>query len=357
VAASGGFGRGSRHVVPDLRGQRLDIAQAHLDAIGLDSDTRGGGTFGVVIRSHWQVCDQDPSPGSTAREVLLSVDRECEWQVPDVTGLTLKRAARELARTGTPYTVAYPPAQQPRRGARFTVCGQDPEYGPTTSSIELTVDRICALPDLTGMRLADAVAELAAAGVATAAFTDRHRRVWNGRWRVCEQDPREGEPAGRVRLTVYRTCELPDVTGMPLARALSRLTAAAVGVRVVTAFGRAVGTGAWWVCDQDPAAYEAGSQVSLTVGRNCDSTGVVTPSSASLPYLEGYGVDYARASLDAIGVFYRFVVSRTSRGLDPSLLQVCHQIPTAGEGVPDGGRAVLYVAGDCYSEWPGDFRK
>jgi hypothetical protein len=76
-----------------------------------------------------------------------------------------------------------------------------------------------------------------------------------------------------------------------------------------------------------------------------------------LPFVEGYSVDYARASLDAIGVFYRFVVSRTSRGIDLALLEVCHQSPQAGLGVPDGGSATLYVASDCYSEWPDGFRK
>ena len=49
--------------VPDVRGQRLDLAEDRLDVRGLDYEEIGGGNLGIVIRSHWWVCDQAPAPG------------------------------------------------------------------------------------------------------------------------------------------------------------------------------------------------------------------------------------------------------------------------------------------------------
>ena len=85
LAASGCGGEGEPKVVPDLRGQRLDIAESRLDQADLDFGISGGGTFGVLVRSRWWVCDQDFRPGAKSTEVTLIVDRSCEWTVPDVT--------------------------------------------------------------------------------------------------------------------------------------------------------------------------------------------------------------------------------------------------------------------------------
>ena len=68
--------------VPDVRGQRLDLAEDRLDAGGLDWEEIGGGNLGVAIRSHWWVCDQQPSPGKLARTVRLVVERECHRSCP-----------------------------------------------------------------------------------------------------------------------------------------------------------------------------------------------------------------------------------------------------------------------------------
>ena len=65
--------------VPDLAGARLDRAETFLDERGLDHDTDGGGTFGIVMRDNWTVCDTDPSAGASAvgATVTLAVDRSC----------------------------------------------------------------------------------------------------------------------------------------------------------------------------------------------------------------------------------------------------------------------------------------
>jgi hypothetical protein len=64
--------------VPALVGQRLDQALDRLETAGLKAKVDGGGLFGIVEESNWQVVEQDPSPGARLRQgdtVTLRVDR------------------------------------------------------------------------------------------------------------------------------------------------------------------------------------------------------------------------------------------------------------------------------------------
>jgi hypothetical protein len=73
-----GGGRADGIEVPSLVGERLDVAEQRLDDLGLDSERVGGGLFGVLDPSAWDVCDTIPAPGATARPgstVRLLVDR------------------------------------------------------------------------------------------------------------------------------------------------------------------------------------------------------------------------------------------------------------------------------------------
>jgi serine/threonine protein kinase len=53
--------------VPSLAGQRLDVAEQRLDDLGLRSSEVGGGLFGVIFASDWEVCDTSPAGGATVR--------------------------------------------------------------------------------------------------------------------------------------------------------------------------------------------------------------------------------------------------------------------------------------------------
>ncbi len=75
VLAAGCGGTAEPKRVPDVRGERLDIAEARLDARGLGWEEVGGGTFGVVVRSNWYVREQLPKPGRKASTVRLVVER------------------------------------------------------------------------------------------------------------------------------------------------------------------------------------------------------------------------------------------------------------------------------------------
>jgi hypothetical protein len=62
-------------VVPNVRYERLDLAEARLDARGLGWEEVGGGTFGVLVRSNWYVREQIPKAGKKATTVRLVVER------------------------------------------------------------------------------------------------------------------------------------------------------------------------------------------------------------------------------------------------------------------------------------------
>jgi serine/threonine protein kinase len=64
--------------VPSLVGQPLDVAEQRLDDLGLQSTEEGGGIFGVLIPSDWDVCATSPPADSTVRPgstVRLLIDR------------------------------------------------------------------------------------------------------------------------------------------------------------------------------------------------------------------------------------------------------------------------------------------
>lgn len=67
-------------LMPDVVGQQLDLALGDIEEAGVDADTEvdGGGIFGIVDESTWQVCDQSPAPGAAVTGApRLSVDRSC----------------------------------------------------------------------------------------------------------------------------------------------------------------------------------------------------------------------------------------------------------------------------------------
>lgn len=140
----------SAHNVPDVTGDRLDVAQSRLDDNGLDYEVVGGGVLGVVVRSHWQVCEQNPPPGARAKSVELVVERSCAAPepaagTPDVTGLRLDAAERLLGLRGLEYYVSSD--ANVIIPSNWTVCGQYPEPGEHAAEVELYVDHFACDDD------------------------------------------------------------------------------------------------------------------------------------------------------------------------------------------------------------------
>jgi beta-lactam-binding protein with PASTA domain len=69
---------GASSPVPDVVGERLDVAKSQVKDAGYDTEEIGGGTFGIVVESNWTVCETDPPAGQAgADKVKLVVDRSC----------------------------------------------------------------------------------------------------------------------------------------------------------------------------------------------------------------------------------------------------------------------------------------
>ncbi len=125
--------------VPDVTGKRLDVAEDTLDASGLEYRTAGGGAFGIIVRSHWYVCEQAPAPKKVARSVLLTVARSCT--VPDVVGESLEDAEEELR--GVDVEAHSLDGDTIVVESFWTVCEQEPDPGAPAQPVELYVAHDC----------------------------------------------------------------------------------------------------------------------------------------------------------------------------------------------------------------------
>ena len=144
-----GCGTAGSVAVPNVTGQRLDVAESNLDATGLDHKIVGGGAFGVVLHSRWQVCAQEPRAGARAVSVTLVVARVCDVAprtrqarlVPAVTGESLDAAQAEFQAEGLGYRVESEDEIVVR--SNWNVCEQDPAPGERGRLVELYVARDC----------------------------------------------------------------------------------------------------------------------------------------------------------------------------------------------------------------------
>jgi beta-lactam-binding protein with PASTA domain len=70
----------SRATVPRLHCRRLDVAEDVVRSRGLRPVERGGGTFGIVVKSNWRVVRTRPTAGTRVARgsrVYLYVSRSC----------------------------------------------------------------------------------------------------------------------------------------------------------------------------------------------------------------------------------------------------------------------------------------
>jgi beta-lactam-binding protein with PASTA domain len=61
----GGGGGSAKKKVPDVVSETLDVAESDLQQKHIAFKEVGGGAFGIVVRSNWDVCQTKPAAGST----------------------------------------------------------------------------------------------------------------------------------------------------------------------------------------------------------------------------------------------------------------------------------------------------
>ena len=217
VLVLAGCGSNEPQVVPDVRHERLDVAEERLDRLGVGYEEIGGGTFGIVVRSEWQVCRQEPAPGRKASTVRLIVDRDCppapvtEVVLPDLAGEPLEAAERALERRDVAYAVAsWTGGRVVRAGAR--VCDQEPDAGRRAADVTLYVAADCTpappppprVPDVVGLDLGEADEALSVLGISyVTAPAGAYAELY---WDVCAQRPAAGRRAEVVTLFVEPRC-------------------------------------------------------------------------------------------------------------------------------------------------------
>lgn len=105
--------RTNHSIMPNVKGQRLDLAETNLRHAGIDPakiTIVGGGAFGIVVKSNWVVCTQVPAPGlAVSPTPQLSVDRKCETSTSSsgpVQQTTVPTTSPTTSQPSTPGTVA-----------------------------------------------------------------------------------------------------------------------------------------------------------------------------------------------------------------------------------------------------------
>ena len=282
---------GNQVTVPALIGLELDAATAALDDAGLEAEVsrRPSDQFEPGI-----VMDQDPGKdekvdsGSTVKLVVSSGPEIVE--VPNVVLLTQTEATARLDEAGL--TVKVTPREVAGAEPGYVV-EQNPAPGSEVSpgdevEIFVSVDAGTVLvPDVVGRPLAQAQAQIQAAGLRFASATEQPSdSVAAGS--VISTDPAGGSSVERnstVNIVVSSGREqvaVPDVVGQTETNATSALRAQGFAVRVSPKSVAAGDPGVGRVITQSPDAgsdEDKGSTVTIEVGVASSTT--TTPSSTS----------------------------------------------------------------------------
>jgi len=80
-----GCGSDKNPVMPDVTGKKVDVAKGAIKDAGFEDEVNvdGGGVFGVINGSNWEVCDQSPVAGEAVSDApRLTVNRSCDDAKP-----------------------------------------------------------------------------------------------------------------------------------------------------------------------------------------------------------------------------------------------------------------------------------
>jgi len=190
--------------MPDVRAKRLDIALSDIERAGFDDDVEvlGGGTFGIVDESNWDVCDQEPSAGDNVKAApRLTVARACD-EIDALDGPADDHAGDGAGDDASAEGSASE-APAPTKTPKPPKAAQAPEK--------------FAMPALVGMNLQDAQDTLQAKGSYLLTQTDatgmERFQVLDAAWKVCYQQPAAGTKTSLDRMVELGAVKLDESCG------------------------------------------------------------------------------------------------------------------------------------------------
>lgn len=168
--------------MPRVVNSRLDVAQSDLKAAGINEDAveiLGGGAFGVIDESNWNVCAQEPEPGEAITgKVRLTVDRSCDTEEEKV--------------ESTPTATQAEPSES--------------EAPPPLNTF--------TMPNLVGKNLQGAQDKLQSLGSYVLRQDDAtgasRFQVLDSNWKVCSQKPAAGKKVPMEDLVVLSAVKLDE---------------------------------------------------------------------------------------------------------------------------------------------------
>ncbi len=331
---------------PQLVGAYVRAAFERLETLGLAGTEVTTGPVpasGTPLRR--VVTLQAPPAGSPirigSRVVLTSEVREVA--VPDLTGLDRAGAHKRLA-AALLLPIA-PDPQAPVDPPGLQVVAQSPTAGawaPVGSEVRFSVARpSTTVPDLLGRTEADARALIAAAGLRSTATGSDER---TGPRRVARQSPAPGSkvPLGSpVELVLTSPVQVPDVRGLPEARALETLRAARLSARRVEQGKYAADTPLRVEAQEPLPGVEVGDGAEVTLFLSATPPPPASPAPVEVPALVGKTEEAAVRALASVGLQGR-VLRSTAPGVEPWL--VVQQFTPPGQRVPTGATVEFQVA-------------
>jgi serine/threonine-protein kinase len=262
-------------------------------------------------------------------------------RVPKVIGLEEDEAVAELEDAGFSVDVEEAPSER----SEGVVFDQDPnpqkrlEEGETVTIFVSTGPEQVEVPDVVDLTIAEARAEIRAAGLKVEVTMEDSETVEEDH--VIRQSPEAGleiDAGDTVSLVVSSgpaAVRVPDVINQPQDSAEAEITGAGLEVSVVTAPSDDVDEGL--VISQDPAPgteVEPGDTVEILVSEG--------PEAREMPDMNGENGDNAEAILESD---YELVVTQEEVACPGAFPPgtVCDQDPDPGTPVVAGDSATLYV--------------
>ena len=126
--------------MPDVTGKRLDVAKDDIKAAGFEDKVKvlGGGVFGVLKDSNWEVCQQTPPAGKPLTDTpRLTIERDCNKDNPTPSEAPTPEESVSPSPRPSPSSIASPPAK-----------------AATKISVDALLDRLNA-PNKGGIKLGD----------------------------------------------------------------------------------------------------------------------------------------------------------------------------------------------------------